>query len=124
MEDPMMDAFLGWGTGEAEFPEFFDFELLDSIVSYPTQSPQAPLSPILSFQDPVPSVEDIPELIPDQPASQDAVSCLDRLVGDLTNRVAALESQLQSETRKREALECYIEELQPFLEWIIRRGES
>ncbi|KAL4985856.1 hypothetical protein BDW68DRAFT_179308 [Aspergillus falconensis] len=129
MEDPMMDAFLEWGTGElTEFPDFFDFNLFDSTFSVPVQSPPAALSPVLPCEDPVPSFDDVPELISDyQPAAQDAVDSLSKLVGDLLSRVTALESLLQSESRKREALESYIEELQPFLGYLdstIQRSET
>ncbi|THC92160.1 hypothetical protein EYZ11_008375 [Aspergillus tanneri] len=102
MEDLSMDELLNWGTGE--LTEFPDFDFFDSVISLDNQS---------QF------LEDVPELTPDhQPAAQDtidAINAMNRLVGELSSRVTALEDQLQSEHRKREALEHYIEELQAFL---------
>ncbi|KAL4925805.1 uncharacterized protein BDV17DRAFT_294080 [Aspergillus undulatus] len=109
MEDPMMDPFLGWETEElTEFSDFFGFDLFEAPIGL--------TSPTVTLGDPAPSIEDIPELTSDhQPAAQDDVDKLNGLVSSLLDRVTALESQLESESLKRDALECYVEELQPFL---------
>lgn len=51
------------------------------------------ISLILPFDEPVPSIKDIPDLIPDyQPAAKDATAKLASLVSKLLNRVVVLES--------------------------------
>ncbi|GFF57575.1 hypothetical protein IFM46972_10840 [Aspergillus udagawae] len=102
MEDPSFDALLSWSMGELiEFPDI-DFEVFDSVFSTRNQDLSA---------------AEVPELLPDyQPAAQDAVETLKSLVDELSSRVTMLEDQLQTESKKRVALEEYIENLQPFLE--------
>ncbi|KAL4933512.1 cupredoxin domain-containing protein [Aspergillus undulatus] len=98
MGDPMMDVSLGWEDQETVFT--FDF---------PVESPYT-ISPILPCVEPVPSIDDVPDLIPDyEPVAQDAIAKLENLVGELLSRVAILEAQLRSQSRGREALEHYVE---------------
>lgn len=83
MGDPIMDAFLGWEDRETVFT--FDF---------PVELPYTQISPILPCIEPLPSVEDVPDLIPDcEPVAQDAIAKLTNLVGELLSRVAILEAQ-------------------------------
>ncbi|KAL3439846.1 hypothetical protein BJX65DRAFT_315368 [Aspergillus insuetus] len=100
MDNSAFNELINWGDdGLTEFPDF-DWALFDSVFSFCPEQP----------------IEEVPDLIPDiQPVEQDAISSLCGQVEELSTRVATLETQLNSESRKRQALERYIEDLQPFL---------
>ena len=91
MDDPIMDAFLSWGTGElTEFPDFFDFELYYSTPL--TVSSYAP-SPIFPPEEPVPSMDGQSHSNSDlQPAAQDAVT-IGGAISSLLGRLTVLEIQ-------------------------------
>ncbi|KAL6230757.1 hypothetical protein BDW75DRAFT_248412 [Aspergillus navahoensis] len=102
MEYSIEDAFLSLGN-------VYDSELFDFTFPVPIEPPYAQTSPILPCEEPVPSIEDIPDLVTDyKPAVQDSIEKLASLVSELLGRVASLEDQLQSETRRREAIVYYI----------------
>ncbi|KAL4929405.1 uncharacterized protein BDV17DRAFT_290717 [Aspergillus undulatus] len=102
MGDSIVDAFLTLENGETQFTDVFDFEFINSTFPVLIEPPYTQPSPILPCEEPAPSIEDVPDLVPDcKPAVQDTIKELASLVSELLGRVASLEDQLQSETRRR-----------------------